>query len=69
MTSDELSAMITDLIERKMAEWNSLSPRSPKNLITRQMRERAVSAAGRFHSGHSDTSINHDVVLATSYLK
>ena len=67
MTPDELSTMITDLIERKMAEWNT--PSSTKSLITKQMRKRAVSAAGQFHSGHSDTSINHDGFLTTSYSK
>lgn len=29
--------------------------------------QRALAAAGRFHSGHSDTSAAHDAVLSEAY--
>ena len=29
--------------------------------------QRAVSAAGRFHSGHTDVARRHDAYLATAY--
>lgn len=67
MTTGELRALIEGLIDHKLARGNAepLSERA----ITASMRQRAISAAGRFHSGHSDISIHHDDHLCTSYLK
>src|SRR5438105_12362259 len=56
LTTDELRALIEQLIEHKLAEFSSMPTRSTENLISPQMRQRAASAAGRFHSGLSDIS-------------
>ncbi len=63
LTTDELREMIEQLIKSKLAEFNPLPMRSPENIVTTRMRQRAVFAAGRFHSGSSDISGNHDNYL------
>ena len=68
MTTDELRAMIEKLIDRKLARLTPASNQTPELRITTQMRQRALSAVGRFHSGHRDISANHDEYLTTSYL-
>lgn len=66
MTADELRAMIEALLDRKLTDLAFTSTRG-KNQITASMRQRALSAAGRFHSGRSDVAIDHDQYLAESY--
>ena len=67
MTADELREMIEELIDRKLAELAPASAGGIPRWITASMRQRAMSAAGRYHSGHSDISIDHDKHLAESY--
>jgi hypothetical protein len=67
LTADELRAMIEQLIEHKLAEFRPWPTRSKENMVTAQMRQRAASAAGRFHSGLSDISGKHDDYLLTAY--
>ena len=40
------------------------------NLVVdpKEQRERALAAAGRFRSGHADTSAEHDDALAEAYV-
>ncbi|MBM3127842.1 MAG: hypothetical protein FJ009_04305 [Chloroflexi bacterium] len=57
MTPDELCALIEKMIDRKLANG---SPAQPKSKITPAMRQRAISAAGRFRSGRADVSRQHD---------
>lgn len=66
MTTDELRAMIEKMIDRKLGNGNAIQP---KNQITPAMRQRAISAAGRFRSGRSDVSRQHDDHLTASYLE
>ncbi len=68
LTIDELREMIEQSIERKMAESNPPPASLTDKTVTAQMRRRARSAAGRFHSGYSDISSKHDDHLAASYL-
>lgn len=68
MTPDELRAMIETLIDHKLTTINPTPAPSPEQAVTAQMRQRAISAAGRFRSGHPDISANHDDYLTTSYL-
>ena len=68
MTADELSVMIAELIDHKLNEFN-MAMRLPETAITAPMRRRAALAAGRYRSGRSDISTNHDDYLITSYLK
>ena len=68
LTTGELRGMIEQLIEQKLAEFSPLPMRSTEKTITSQMRQRAVSAAGRFHSGLSGISSQHDDFLNASYL-
>lgn len=68
LTTDELRGMIEQLIEQKLVEFSPLQMTSTEKTITSQMRQRAVSAAGRFHSGLSDISSQHDEFLNASYL-
>jgi hypothetical protein len=68
MTIGELREMIEKSVERKLAKVNPLSASSTKKTITVQMRQRARSATGRFHSGFSDISSKHDEHLVASYL-
>lgn len=68
LTTDELRKMIGQLIEDKFAEFKPLPARVTEYKVTAQMRQRAVAAAGRFHSGYSDISDKHDEHLVTSYL-
>jgi hypothetical protein len=49
-----------------LADFGWTQPHSPIRAITARMKQRAVSAAGRFHSGHSDISAKHDDYLAAS---
>jgi hypothetical protein len=65
MTPDELRALIETLIDRKLANGGVTSKLS----VTPAMRQRAISAAGRFCSGHSEISQRHDEHLSASYLK
>jgi hypothetical protein len=67
MTTDELRVMIEKLIDRRLTD--SLAGRTSERTISRQMRERALSAVGRFHSGHADVSASHDDHLAASLLE
>jgi len=68
LTTDELRAMIEQLIEHKLAEFSPMPTRSTENKVSPQMRQRAASAAGRFHSGLSDISGKHDDYLLMGYL-
>ena len=67
MTTDELRALVEAMIDRKLAKFNRTRTPLPSRAITARMRQRAVSAAGRFHSGHADISAHHDDYLAASY--
>jgi|YNPNPStandDraft_1061719.scaffolds.fasta_scaffold420066_1 hypothetical protein len=64
MTLDELRALIEMLIDRRLEE--NMTPRRP---ITATMRRRAIAAAGRFRSGCSNISNQHDEYLVASYSK
>ncbi len=68
MTLDELREMMDQLIEAKLVEFGGV-PRNGEKQVTAEMRERAARAAGRFHSGSSDISQEHDRYLETTYLK
>jgi hypothetical protein len=68
LTTHELRKMIGQLIEDKLAEFDPRAARVTESIVTVQMRQRAVAAAGRFHSGYSNISDKHDEHLATSYL-
>lgn len=68
LTTDELRGMIEQLIERKLEKISLAPMHASKRTITGKMRERATSAAGRFHSGFSDISSNHDDFLTTDSL-
>jgi len=68
LTTDELRDLIEQLLDRKMAEYNPVSVRSSESTITPPMRQRAFAVAGRFHSGRSDISSQHDEYLAASFL-
>jgi predicted DNA-binding protein len=43
--------------------------RSTVNISPEEQRQRAIAVAGRFHSGQSDLSTNHDNNLAEIYKK
>lgn len=64
MTTDELRALIETLIERKIGNGNRT-----KRVITPTMRQRAISATGRFRSGSSDISRQHDEHLSAGFLE
>ena len=66
MTTAELRAMIEALIDRKLARVNPAPIHTARAVTTRQ-RQRAQAATGRFRSGRSDISVNHDEYLSSSY--
>jgi hypothetical protein len=41
--------------------------RAASGIDLRQRKQRALAVAGRFHSGHSDLSVEHDRHLAEAY--
>lgn len=63
MTPDELRLLIETLIDHKFALGHPVVKRP----ITAAMRRRAISAAGRFRSGQSNVSVQHDEDLVASY--
>jgi hypothetical protein len=69
MTAKELRTMIETLLDQKLAPFSPLPTRTLEHTVTAAMRRRAASAAGRFHSGHPDISVNHDEYLTASYLE
>lgn len=66
MTAAELGAFIETLIDRKLADLNRIQS---ADTISARAKRKAMSAAGRFHSGHKDISSNHDEYLVTSFGK
>ncbi len=64
MTTDELRALIETLIDRKLANEHIA-----KRSITPTMRQRAIAAVGRFRSGYSNISQQHDEHLSASFLQ
>ena len=64
MTREELRAIIKREIERTLRA--SASARIRRK-VTRQMRQRAIAAAGQFRAGRADISSRHDDYLATDY--
>lgn len=69
LTMDELREMLDQVIEQKLVEFGGVPKPSAEKRVTAEMRQRAASVAGRFHSGASNISEDHDRFLATSYLE
>lgn len=67
MTTDELRAFVEAMIDRKLADLNRTRMHSGERVVTARMKQRAISVAGRFHSGRSDISAKHDDYLAAGY--
>jgi hypothetical protein len=69
LTTDELREMLEQLIERKLVEFGGLPSHSTEKSVTAEMRLAAAAVAGRFRSGVSNISEDHDRFLAASYLE
>ncbi len=69
LTMDELREMLDQLIEQKLVEFGGVPTRPSEKRITAEMRRRAGAVAGKFHSGRSDISEEHDRYLAASYME
>ena len=67
MSAAELRTLVESMIDRKLAKVNKTRPRPTTRQVTSQMKRRALSSTGRFHSGHIDIAIKHDDYLAASY--
>ncbi len=67
LTAEELRSLIENLIDRKLASHLTTPARPLKHTITAPMRQRALSAAGRFRSGYPDLSTRHDEYLSEDY--
>ncbi len=67
MTTDEFREMLDALIEEKLAQLGGVPGLAAKPEITAEMRQRALAVSGRFHSGHTDISEDHDRYLDASY--
>ncbi len=68
LTLDELREMLDQLIEQKLVEFGGV-PRNGERQVTAEMRQRAARVAGRFHSGISNISEEHDRFLEAGYLQ
>ncbi len=67
MTTDELRELLDQVIEQKLVDFGGVPTRAHEKQVSAEMRQRASAAAGRFHSGRSDISEEHDRYLAASY--
>ncbi len=68
LTTDELREMLDQVIEQKLVAFGGIPIQTEKQ-VNAEMRQRASAVAGRFHSGRSDISEEHDQYLAASYLE
>lgn len=68
LTLDELREMLDQLIEQKLVEFGGV-PRDGEKQVNAEMRLRAARVAGRFHSGLSNISEEHDRFLDASYFQ
>ncbi len=69
LTTDELREMLDEVIEEKLAKLGGIQARSPGTRVDAEMRRRAGAVAGKFHSGRSDISEEHDRYLAAGYME
>ena len=69
MTMDEFREMLDELIEQKLTQLGGRPNHPAQRQVTPEMRQRALAVSGRFHSGRSDISEEHDRYLDASYLE
>lgn len=56
--SGQQSISIAELVRRALMDW--LRANQPLTISRQEQRQRAIAAAGRFHSGKGDLAANHD---------
>ncbi len=69
LTMDELREMLDQVIEQKLVEFGGVPTHPSEKRITAEMRRRAGAVAGKYHSGRSNISEEHDRYLAASYME
>jgi len=62
MLSAQQNLSLAELVRCALTDWLRANP--PLTVSRQEQRQRAIAAAGRFHSGKGDLAENHDAYFA-----